>query len=102
MNRRKFILKSGVFAALTVLGQSLIQNAYAVTWAAVGKLGYKEVAPAAMVSAGKKCSTCSFFSADPKVPNSGICKFKGIQTANGGGEVHVKNDAYCAMWKKKA
>jgi len=103
MKRRDFILKSGFFVIFgTALGGKLIQNAYALTWAAAGKLGYKEVAPSSMISAGKKCSTCSWYILDPKIPSSGLCKFVGIQKANGGGEVHVKGDGYCTMWKKKA
>lgn len=80
-----------------VLGSALVQNAFAVTWAAVGKLGYKEVSPSE-----KKCATCAWFTADPKTPNAGTCKLAGIKNANGGGEVHVKAEAFCMMWKKRA
>lgn len=95
MKRRDFILRS---VAVAVFG--LVQNAYALTWAAPGKMGYKEVSP--MTEAGKKCSTCSWFTADAKTPGSGTCKFPGIQNVNGGGIVHVKGEGYCSMWKKKA
>lgn len=98
MKRRDFILKSALFAFTgLLLGSNLIQSAYAVTWAAVGKLGYKEVSS----NPGKKCNTCSWFSLDSKVPGSGVCKLVGMKNANGGGDVHVKSEGFCAMWKKK-
>ena len=88
MKRRDFM----VYAALGLIaGAKLIPSAQAVTWAAVGKFGYKETSPIA----GKTCSTCSWF-------EGGLCKFVGIKNANGGGDVRVKPGAYCPMWKKKA
>ena len=88
MKRRDFIVMT---ALGLVLGQRAIQEVHAVTWAAPGKFGYKEVSPVA----GKKCSTCSWF-------EGGLCKFPGIKNSNGGGDVYVKPDGYCPMWKKKA
>jgi hypothetical protein len=92
MKRRDFILRS---VAVAVFG--LVQNAYALTWAAPGKMGYKEVSP----NPAKKCSSCGWYTADAKTPNAGTCKFPGIKNVNGGGEVHVKGDGFCGMWKKK-
>lgn len=92
MKRRDFILRS---VAVAVFG--LVQNAYALTWAAPGKMGYKEVSP----NPSKKCSSCGWYTADVTTPNAGTCKFPGIKNVNGGGIVHVKGDAYCGMWKKK-
>ncbi len=100
MNRRSFLYKTAL-VCVSLASLNTLENAWSATWAEVGKLGYKELAPPNMKSAGKQCSTCSWFSADAKNPSGGLCKFAGIQKANGGGDVLVKKDGYCNMWKKK-
>lgn len=97
MKRRDFILQTGLLA---VFGLVLTDKALALTWAAPGKMSYKEVSP--NLAAGKKCSTCSWYTADAKTPGAGTCQFPGIKNVNGGGVVHVKGDGFCSMYKKKA
>lgn len=107
MKRRDF-LKTAlmVTGVATVAGKAsgLFNQAFAaVVWVAPGKLGYKEVAPEAQVKAGKHCNTCAWYKANAAGgAGSGECTLKAMQTAMKAPEVHVKDGAYCTMWKKKA
>jgi|NOAtaT_6_FD_contig_21_6724042_length_401_multi_6_in_0_out_0_1 hypothetical protein len=107
MKRRDFL--KGTLMALgltTVLAKSagLFNEALAaVVWVKPGTLGYKEVAPAPQVKAGKQCSTCSWFKADAAGgAGSGQCTLKAMQTASKAPAAYVKAAGYCNMWKKKA
>ena len=67
MKRREFLKSSLFFAAIsTVIGKAsgiLNNNAHAAAaFAAVGKLGYKEVSP--QVGNGKTCTSCKHFKAN--------------------------------------
>ena len=95
MKRREFMFVALAFS----LGSLIAEKAHALTWAAANKLGYKEISPKA--SSGQQCSTCKWYTPDPKVAGAGVCKLVGIVKANGGGEIHVKGGAICTMWIKK-
>lgn len=101
MKRRDF-LKTSLLATsfMTVIGKAaglLNEAAASVTWVAAGKLGYKEVAPANMVKANKKCDTCKYYTAD-KVAGEGAGKCT-LPAMKGG---YVKGAGYCNMWMKKS
>lgn len=107
MKRRDFLKSTLMMAvAATVLGKAsgVFNDAFAaVVWAKPGTLGYKEVAPAPQVKAGKSCKTCSWFKADAAGgAGAGQCTLKAMQTANKVPAVFVKEAGYCNMWKKKA
>jgi hypothetical protein len=104
MKRREFLKSTLLFAAVsTVVGKTagLFNEALAaVTWATVGKLGYKEVSP--QVKNGKQCSTCKHYKADAATAGAGACILPAMASAMKAKEVHVKEGAYCNMWAKKA
>jgi hypothetical protein len=104
MKRREFLKSTLLFAAVsTVVGKAaglMNQAQAAVTWVAVGKLGYKEVSPQA--KNGKQCNTCKHYKADAATPGAGLCVLPAMAGAMKAKEVHVKEAAYCNMWAKKA
>jgi hypothetical protein len=102
MKRREFLKSTLLFAAVsTVVGKAagLLNVAHAVTWAAVGKLGYKEVSP--QKAKGKECATCKHYVAGGE-PKAGKCTLPAMMAAMKSKEVFVKEGAYCNMWAKKA
>lgn len=107
MKRRDFLKSSLLIAGFaTLVGKTtgVLNNAFAgVVWAKPGTLGYKEVAPANQVKAGKKCGTCSWYKADAAGgADSGQCTLVAMQKASKVPAVYVKEAGYCNMWKKKA
>lgn len=104
MKRREFLTKSflGSLVAFAVssAGGLLNKAQAAVTWVTEGKLGYKAVAPANMVTAKKQCSTCAWYKADPKEAGAGLCSLVAMQSAMKSKEIHVKEGGFCPMWKK--
>ena len=104
MKRRDFLTRSflGSLVAVAVGAVSGLGNRAmgAVTWVTEGKLGYKAVAPAAMVTAGKHCLTCSWYKADAKEKGAGLCTLVAMQSAMKSKEIHVKEGGHCPMWKK--
>lgn len=106
MKRREFLKSTLLFAAVSsVIGKAtgVFTNAYAAgVFAAVGKLGYKEVSPQA--KNGKQCDTCKHWKANPGAgAGAGECVLPAMKNAmKPATEVYVKAAAYCNMWAKKA
>lgn len=105
MKRREFLKSTLLLAAVsTVVGKAagVFNNALAAgTFAAVGKLGYKEVSP--QVANKKMCSTCKHYEAAAAAgAGAGECTLPAMQTAMKSKPVFVKEGAYCNMWAKKA
>jgi hypothetical protein len=106
MKRRDFLKSTLLFAAVsTVVGKAagLFNEAMAAgVFAAVGKLGYKEVSPQAKNN--KLCSTCKHYKANPAAgAGAGECVLAAMKNAmKPATNVWVKDGAYCNMWAKKA
>ena len=104
MKRREFLKSTLLFAAVsTVIGKAsgLLNIAHANTFAAVGKLGYKEDSP--QKANGKTCATCKHYKAAPAAgAGNGECVLAAMQNAMKAKPVYVKDAAYCNMWAKKA
>ncbi len=93
MNRRNFILKFSLLAcAGGLLGRMGDVQSAPIKWAIPGKVGYVEVAQAN--AKGRKCSGCTHY-------KNGLCTLTAIKNANGGGDVHVKAEGFCPMFKAK-
>ncbi len=105
MKRRDFLKSTMLLAAVSsVVGKAtgLFNEALAAgVFAAVGKLGYKEVSPQA--KAGKQCTTCKQYKANAAAgAGAGECILPAMQNAMKAKPVYVKEAAYCNMWAKKA
>lgn len=106
MKRRDFLKSTILFAAVsTVVGKAtgILSDAFAAaTFVTVGKLGYKEVSP--QKGAGKQCSTCKHYKANPAAgAGAGDCILPAMKAAmKAAAAPQVKDGAYCNMWAKKA
>jgi hypothetical protein len=106
MKRREFLKSTLLFAAVsTVLGKAtgIFNEALAAgTFAAAGKLGYKDVSPQA--KNGKLCNTCKHYKANAGAgAGAGECVLPAMKNAmKPATNVWVKDGAYCNMWAKKA
>ena len=106
MKRREFLKSTLLFATVsTVVGKAagIFNSALAAgTFAAVGKLGYKDVSPQA--KNGKQCNTCKHFKANPAAgAGAGECTLPAMKNAmKTPTNPFVKDGAYCNMWAKKA
>ena len=97
MNRRKFSISCLLTISTVILAD---KKAFAVTWAIIGKMGYKEVAPKEMVAVSKTCGTCGWYRSDKNIPGAGLCKFPGVMKAANSETVYVKEGGTCSMWKR--
>jgi anaerobic selenocysteine-containing dehydrogenase len=108
MKRRDFLKSTLLFAAVSTVAAKatgIFNNAYAAgTFAAVGKLGYKEVSPHIDKTPKKTCATCKHYKAHKEAgENAGECVLVAMKNAmKPATTVFVKDEAYCNMWAAQA